>query len=181
MAFTFFKAKGLNIGKSLLEEDKIIEASNIMLLADGRKSDLLLPIDVVVTNDLNDPNSASEIVGAAGIKSDMIGVDIGPRTVDAFLAHITSAGTVIWNGPMGVFENPNFAAGTAAIAAGMADATDRGCITIVGGGDSAAAVANTGLADRMSHVSTGGGASLEFLEGKTLPGVAALTNKGGSR
>jgi phosphoglycerate kinase len=181
MAFTFFKAKGLNVGKSLLEEDKISEASNIMLLADSRKSDLVLPVDIVVTADLNDTSAAIEIVGAAGIKGEMIGVDIGPRTIDAFLAQISSAGTVIWNGPMGVFENPRFASGTFAIARGMADATDRGCITIVGGGDSASAVAKAGLSDKMSHVSTGGGASLEFLEGKKLPGVAALTNKGGIR
>ncbi len=181
MAFTFFKAKGLNVGKSLLEEDKINEASNIMLLAESRKSNLVLPIDVIVTTDLNDPNAPSEIVGAAGLKGDMIGVDIGPRTVDAFLEHISSAGTVIWNGPMGIFENPRYASGTFAIAKALADATDRGCITIVGGGDSAAAVAKAGLADRMSHVSTGGGASLEFLEGKKLPGVAALTNKGGNK
>jgi phosphoglycerate kinase len=181
MAFTFFKARGLNVGKSLLEEDKISEASNIMLLAESRKSDFVLPIDVVVTPDLNDPDSSAEIVGAAGIKGEMIGVDIGPRTVDNFLEHITSAGTVIWNGPMGIFENPRFADGTFAIARGLADATDRGCITIVGGGDSAAAVTKAGLGDHMSHVSTGGGASLEFLEGKTLPGVTALTNKGGNR
>jgi phosphoglycerate kinase len=181
MAFTFFKAKGLNVGKSLLEEDKINEASNVMLLAESRKSDLVLPIDVIVTTDLNDPNAPSEIVGAAGLKGDKIGVDIGPRTVDVFIEHIASAGTVIWNGPMGVFENPRYASGTFAIAKGLADATDRGCITIVGGGDSAAAVAKAGLTDKMSHVSTGGGASLEFLEGKKLPGVAALTNKGGNR
>ncbi|HBC47738.1 MAG TPA: phosphoglycerate kinase [candidate division Zixibacteria bacterium] len=181
MAFTFFKARGYNIGKSLLEEDKISEASNIMMLAESRKSELILPIDVVVTPDLNDPNSSTEIVSAAGIKGEMIGVDIGPRTIDAFLEHINSAGTVIWNGPMGVFENPRFAQGTFAIAQGLVSATDRGCITIVGGGDSAAAVAKAGLAEKISHVSTGGGASLEFLEGKTLPGVAALNNKGGNR
>ena len=179
MAFTFFKAKGLNIGNSLLETDKINEAGNIMLLADSRKADLVLPIDVMVTPDLNNPESPTEIVGAAAIKGDMIGVDIGPRTIDSFLERVKAAGTVIWNGPMGIFENDKFAGGTFAMARGLADATDRGCITVVGGGDSAAAVAKAGLEDRMSHVSTGGGASLEFLEGKTLPGVAALTNKGG--
>jgi phosphoglycerate kinase len=181
MAFTFFKARGLNVGKSLLEEDKISEASNIMLLAESRKSDFVLPIDLIVTPDPNDPGASTEIVGAAGIKGEMIGVDIGPRTVDNFLEHIASAGTVVWNGPMGIFENSRFAAGTFAIARGMADATDRGCITIVGGGDSAAAVVRAGLSDRMSHVSTGGGASLEFLEGKKLPGVDALTDKRGNR
>lgn len=181
MAFTFFKAKGLGIGKSLLEEDKISEANNIIMLAESRKADFVLPIDVVVTNDIEAAAPETQIVSAAGIKGDMIGVDIGPRTVDMFLERITSAGTVIWNGPMGVFEKEPFARGTYAIARGLADATDRGCITIIGGGDSAAAVARAGLADRMSHVSTGGGASLEFLEGKTLPGVAALTSKGRSR
>lgn len=181
MAFTFFKARGFNIGKSLLETDKLGEASNVMLLAENRSANLVLPIDVLVTPDIDAVPPSTEIVAAAGIKGDLIGVDIGPRTVDAFLEYIRSAGTVIWNGPMGIFEKEPFAAGTVAIAHGLADATDRGCITIVGGGDSAAAVAQAGLADRMSHVSTGGGASLEFLEGKTLPGVAALTNKGGSR
>lgn len=181
MAFTFFKAKGLSIGKSLLEEDKVNEASNIMLLADSRKSDFVLPVDVVVTSDINAQSPVTEIVPAAGIKGDMIGVDIGPRTIAAFVERIISAGTVVWNGPMGIFENPAFAAGTFEIARAMSDATDRGCITVVGGGDSAAAVSKAGLADKVSHVSTGGGASLEFLEGKTLPGVAALTNKGGIR
>ncbi|OGC89952.1 MAG: phosphoglycerate kinase [candidate division Zixibacteria bacterium RBG_16_53_22] len=181
MAFTFFKARGFNIGKSLLETDKLGEASNIMLLAENRSANLVLPIDVVVTPDIEAVPPSTEIVAAAGIKGDLIGVDIGPRTVDTFLEYVRSAGTVIWNGPMGIFEKEPFAAGTMAIAHGMADATDRGCLTIVGGGDSAAAVAQAGLADRMSHVSTGGGASLEFLEGKTLPGVAALTNKGGLR
>lgn len=181
MAFTFFKARGYNIGKSLLETEKVSEAGNIMLLAENRKANLLLPIDVVVTPDIDAIPPATEIVAAAAIKGDVIGVDIGTRTVDSFLEHIRSAGTVVWNGPMGIFEKEPFAAGTFAIARGLADATDRGCITIVGGGDSAAAVVQAGLADRMSHVSTGGGASLEFLEGKTLPGVAALTNKGGAR
>ena len=181
MAFTFFRARGLNIGKSLLEEDKINEAGNIMLLAESRQASLVLPVDVVVTPDIEASPPSTEIVGAAAIKGDMIGVDIGPRTIDAFCEHILSAGTIVWNGPMGIFEKEPFAVGTFAIAGAMADATDRGCITIVGGGDSAAAVAKAGLSDRMSHVSTGGGASLEFLEGKTLPGVAALTNKGGNR
>ena len=181
MAFTFFKAKGLNIGKSLLEEDKISEAGNILLLAEGRKSDFVLPVDIVVTADINASPPDTEIVGAAAMKGEMIGVDIGPRTIDSFREYILSAGTVIWNGPMGIFEKGPFGGGTIAIARAMADATDRGCISIVGGGDSAAAVAKAGLTEGMSHVSTGGGASLEFLEGKILPGVAALTNKGGSK
>jgi phosphoglycerate kinase len=150
-----------------------------MLLAESRQASLVLPVDVVVTPDLEASPPSTEIVGAAAIKGDMIGADIGPRTIEAFREHILSAGTIVWNGPMGIFEKEPFAVGTFAIAGAMADATDRGCITIVGGGDSAAAVARAGLSERMSHVSTGGGASLEFLEGKTLPGVAALTNKGG--
>jgi phosphoglycerate kinase len=179
MAFTFLKARGLNIGKSLLEQEKVSDAGNILLLAENRNAELILPVDFVVTPDIEADPPITEIVAAAGIKSDMIGVDIGPRSVDSFLEHINSAGTVIWNGPMGIFEKAPFASGTFAIAMGMAKAADGGCITIVGGGDSAAAVAQSGLTDRMSHISTGGGASLEFLEGKTLPGIAALTNKGG--
>jgi phosphoglycerate kinase len=181
MAFTFFKARGFNIGNSLLEVDKIGEASNVMLLAENKDADLVLPIDVVVTPNIDAVPPVIETLPAAGIKGDVIGVDIGARTVDTFLEYIKSAGTVVWNGPMGIFEKEPFAAGTFAIAHGLADATDRGCISIVGGGDSAAAVAQAGLADKMSHVSTGGGASLEFLEGKTLPGVAALNNKGGAK
>ena len=178
MAFTFFKAKKLEIGSSLLEEDKIGEASNIMLLAESRKIDLMLPVDLVITPDIKAVPPSVEIVGAAGIKKDFIGVDIGPRTIDIFKNRILSAGTVVWNGPMGIFENPAFATGTFEIAKAMAKATNNGCITIVGGGDSASAMEKSGLAEEVSHVSTGGGASLEFMEGKTLPGVAALTNKG---
>lgn len=181
MAFTFFKAKGYEIGNSLLEEDKVSEASNIMMLAEHRKVNLVLPIDIVVTPDLDVDPPLSETVVAAGIGKDMFGVDIGPRTVERFKSIIQSTGTVVWNGPMGIFERMPFATGTFELARILAEATDKGCITIVGGGDSASAVAKAGLAERMSHVSTGGGASLEFFEGKTLPGVAALTDRKGEK
>jgi len=181
MAFTFFKARGFEIGKSLLEEDKISEAANIMTLAETRKVDLVLPVDIVTTADIDaDPGQARTVM-AAGMAKDSLGVDIGPRTVERFEKIIRSSGTVIWNGPMGIFEKEAYAKGTFEIARILAEATDKSCISIVGGGDSASAVAAAGLSDRMSHVSTGGGASLEFLEGKVLPGVAALTSRGNAR
>ncbi|MEE9552823.1 MAG: phosphoglycerate kinase [candidate division Zixibacteria bacterium] len=178
MAFTFFKAKGFEIGRSLLEEDKLAEAANIITLAEARQVDLILPIDIVTTSDINSDNPATRTVMAAGMDDDSIGVDIGPRTIERFDKIIDSAGTVVWNGPMGIFEKEQFAKGTFEVARILAEASDNGCISIVGGGDSASAVSKAGFSDRMSHVSTGGGASLEFLEGKTLPGVAALTSKG---
>lgn len=181
MAFTFFKARGYEIGGSLLEEDKISEASNIMMLAEHRKVNIVLPIDIVVTPDLDADPPSLETVVAAGMGKDMVGADIGPRTIEHFRTIIQAAGTVVWNGPMGIFEKKPFATGTFEVARILAEASDKGCITIVGGGDSAAAVSRVGLAERMSHVSTGGGASLEFLEGKTLSGVAALTDKGGEK
>ncbi len=181
MAFTFFKARGYEIGNSLLEEDKISEANNIMMLAEHRKVNFILPIDIVVTPDLDADPPLMETVVAAGMGKDMIGVDIGPRTVERFKSIIQSTGTVFWNGPMGIFEKEPFATGTFELARTLAEATDKGCISIVGGGDSAAAVSRAGLSERMSHVSTGGGASLEFLEGKTLPGVAALTDRRGEK
>lgn len=181
MAFTFFKAKGYEIGRSLLEANKVSEANNIMILAEQRDVNLVLPVDVVVTADIDADPPSVETVVAAGINKELIGADIGHRTVERFRSIIESAGTVIWNGPMGIFEKNRFASGTFEIARVMAEATDKGCITIVGGGDSASAVSMAGLTDRMSHVSTGGGASLEFLEGKTLPGIAALTDRKGRR
>jgi len=181
MAFTFYKAKGYEIGKSLLEEDKVAEASNILTLAATRKIDLILPVDIVTTDSIDSETPQIKTVMAAGMDKESIGVDIGPRTVEMFGKIIEGAGTVIWNGPMGIFENPKFAAGTFAVAKVLADATDKGCISIVGGGDSASAVTKSGLGDRISHVSTGGGASLEFLEGKTLPGVSALNSRRGAK
>ncbi len=181
MAFTFFKAKKYEIGNSLLDEGKISEAANIILLAESKSLDFVLPVDIIVTRDIDADPPQMETVLPVGIESGMIGVDIGPRTIERFKSIIQSAGTVIWNGPMGIFEKKPFAAGTFDIAKIMAAATDTGCITIVGGGDSASAVTKAGLEDSMSHVSTGGGASLEFLEGKILPGVAALTEKGSAK
>ncbi|HSL87737.1 MAG TPA: phosphoglycerate kinase [Ignavibacteriaceae bacterium] len=176
MAFTFFKAQGKEIGKSLLEEEKIDLAKEV--LDKARKSGIkfLLPIDVVVADEFKN-DSPSAIVSVDKILSDKMGLDIGPETINLFRQEIEMSKTIVWNGPMGVFEMDNFAKGTFAIASSLADVTAKGSVTVIGGGDSAAAVAKAGLADKVSHVSTGGGASLEFLEGKTLPGVAALTDK----
>ncbi len=173
MAYTFFKAMGLEIGKSLLEEDKIDLARELLSKA-GKK--IVLPVDTVIA-DAFDNNANTKVVKRDEIPAGWEGVDIGPATVKEFSDIIKSAKTIVWNGPLGVFEMPNFAKGTAAIAYAVAEATDRGSISVIGGGDSAAAIAQAGLAERMSHISTGGGASLEFLEGKVLPGVAALTQK----
>jgi phosphoglycerate kinase len=176
MMFTFFKAQGMEIGKSLLEEDKIELAKKILSEAQARKVKLMLPVDCVVS-DKFDNAAATKTVKVNAIPSDWMGMDIGPETTAMFTAEITKAKTVVWNGPMGVFEMSNFAKGTNAVAQAMADATKTGATTIVGGGDSASAIMQAGLDKAVSHVSTGGGASLEFLEGKTLPGVAALNDK----
>jgi phosphoglycerate kinase len=170
MACTFFRAMGLETGKSLVEEDRVALAKEL-LKRGGDK--LVLPTDAMVAPGLDAAGSA-RAVGRDRIPTDQAMFDIGPESIRRFKSEIDRAKTVIWNGPMGVFETPPFDAGTAAIARDLADTTKAGATTIVGGGDSAAAVAQLGLEDRMSHVSTGGGASLEFLEGKTLPGVAAL-------
>jgi phosphoglycerate kinase len=172
MACTFFKAMGLETGKSLVEDDRLDMAKSL-LKAGGDK--LLLPVDAVIATSLDEPKEGYEVAREAIPASEAM-FDIGPRSEKAFTEVIARGQTVIWNGPMGVFETPPFDRGTRAIAKAIAEATTRGATTIVGGGDSAAAVADMGLEDRMSHVSTGGGASLEFLEGKTLPGVAALDN-----
>ncbi|HHT49340.1 MAG TPA: phosphoglycerate kinase [Firmicutes bacterium] len=173
MAYTFLKAKGLEIGKSLVDTEKIDFAREMLEQAAAKGVKLLLPVDVVVTDDFKNPTT-HKTVAADAIPGDMQGVDIGPETVELFSQAVKAAKTVVWNGPMGVFENPDFAVGTNAIAKAMAEAD---ATTIVGGGDSAAAVEQLGFAAQMTHVSTGGGASLEFLEGKELPGVAALTDK----
>jgi len=175
MAFTFFKVMGLEIGKSLLEADRMEVAEQILKKAEDLGVRIELPVDCVVAPDLGDGVTTS-IVTRDGIPEDQEAADIGPETRSLFAGHITAAKTVVWNGPMGVFEMAPFSAGTTAIAEAMAAATDEGATTIVGGGETAAAV--SGVADRISHVSTGGGASLEFLEGKELPGVVALTDKG---
>ena len=175
MAFTFFKAQGKEIGKSLLEEEKIAMAKEILDKVKNLKVKFLLPVDVIVATEFNN-DSPAEIVDINNITSDKMGLDIGPETIKLFKDEIMKSKTIVWNGPMGVFEMPNFAKGTFKIAEALSEATSKGVITIVGGGDSAAAIAKAGLEDKVSHVSTGGGASLEFLEGKILPGVAALTD-----
>lgn len=176
MMFTFYKAQGMEIGKSLLEEDKIALAKQLIDEAKAKNIKLLLPIDCVVAEKF-DNESPTKIVNVNSIPADAVGMDIGPETIKLFSEEIRKGKTVVWNGPMGVFEMSNFAKGTNAIAQALVDATKIGATTIVGGGDSAAAIAKAGLEKQVSHVSTGGGASLEFLEGKELPGVAALNNK----
>jgi len=173
MSFTFFKAQGLQIGASLLEEDRLQMAHDLLDQARQRNVDLVLPVDVVVADRMA-ADAATKIVSIDAIPPDWMGLDIGPATIEMFRGRIGPAKTVVWNGPMGVFEMPAFANGTRSVAEALAAATDGGATTIVGGGDSAAAISDMNLDDRVTHVSTGGGASLEFLEGKILPGVAAL-------
>ena len=174
MAYTFQKAMGKEIGKSLLDEERIDLAKDLMEKAKAKGVKLLLPVDNVCGSDFSNDCNIITVDADQGIPADYEGMDIGPKSVKLFSDAIKEAKTVVWNGPMGVFEFPNFAKGTLAIATAMAESD---AITIIGGGDSAAAVTQMGLADRMSHISTGGGASLEFLEGKTLPGVACLEDK----
>jgi phosphoglycerate kinase len=173
MACTFFKAMGLEVGKSLVEADRVDMAKDLLARAGSK---LLIPSDAVVAKSLDTPQSA-RAVPCDGISPDEAMFDIGPTSAGQFAGIMEGAKTILWNGPMGVFETPPFDAGTRAVAEAMATATQLGATTIVGGGDSAAAVANLGLEAAMSHVSTGGGASLEFLEGKVLPGVAALDDR----
>jgi phosphoglycerate kinase len=177
MAFTFFKAQGMEIGDSLLEADKLDIAKSVLNTAAQKKVRLLLPVDCVIAQAVEN-TAATQVVGVGQVKAGWRGLDIGPKTVELFSSEIKKAKTVVWNGPMGVFEVDKFAAGTDAIARALADATKGGAVTIVGGGDSAAAIAKINLEKAVSHVSTGGGASLEFLEGKELPGVAALSERG---
>jgi phosphoglycerate kinase len=176
MAFTFNKALGKEIGKSLLEPDKIDLAKDILKKAEEKKVNLKLPEDFVVAPEAKE-EAPSKIVDEDDIPQDWQGLDIGPKTLEQFSRELDKAKTVVWNGPMGVFEVKKFAQGTTKITEELAKITGKGATTIVGGGDSAAAVAKAGLEKKLSHISTGGGASLEFLEGKTLPGVAALTDK----
>lgn len=175
MMFTFYKAMNVNIGSSVLEADKVVLARELIAESKARNVELVLPSDVVVARTFKN-DAERKTIGVGEIENGWMGLDIGPKTIDTFTRIITRAGTVVWNGPMGVFEMPAFAVGTEAIAKAMADATQQGAVTIVGGGDSAAAIAQFGYRDNVTHVSTGGGASLEFLEGKTLPGVAALSS-----
>jgi phosphoglycerate kinase len=176
MAYTFFKAQGKEIGQSLLEAEKIDLAKVVLAKIKDTKVKFLLPVDVVAAAEFKN-DSPSEAVSVDKIPADKMGLDIGPETIKLFKDELAKAKTIVWNGPMGVFEMDNFAKGTNAIASALVDATSKGAITIIGGGDSAAAVAKAGLEDKVSHVSTGGGASLEFLEGKVLPGVAALSEE----
>lgn len=173
MAFTFYKALGWDIGGSLLEEDKIGLAKELMEKAKSKGVSLLIPPDAKIA-DKFDNAATSKFVKAAEIPANWIGLDIGEETIKTFKETILNAKTIVWNGPMGVFEMSNFETGTKSIALALTEATAKGAITIIGGGDSAAAINKFGLADKVSHVSTGGGASLEFLEGKVLPGVEAL-------
>ncbi|MGD8307621.1 MAG: phosphoglycerate kinase [Ignavibacteria bacterium] len=175
MAFTFLKAQGKEIGKSLLEEEKLEMAADILKKIDKSDAKLLLPVDVVVASEFNNESPATT-VSVDNIPADKMGLDIGPETIKLFNNELLKSKTIVWNGPMGVFEMDNFAKGTFAIAKSLSDATLNGSVTVIGGGDSAAAISKAGLSDKVSHVSTGGGASLEFLEGKTLPGVAALND-----
>ncbi|MDA0747403.1 MAG: phosphoglycerate kinase [bacterium] len=176
MAYTFFKAMGLEIGNSLLEKDRIGVAEMLLQRAGASEVKLVLPVDCVVAAGRT-PGVETRVVSRDEIPADLESFDIGPETCRLFADEIRNARTVVWNGPMGVFELDAFAGGTRAVAEAMAEATDNGATTVVGGGETAAAVAAYGLVDRLSHVSTGGGASLEFLEGKELPGVAALSDK----
>jgi phosphoglycerate kinase len=169
MACTFFRAMGLETGKSLVEADRIDMAKDLIARAGAK---LVLPTDAAVASDMN--GGSMNVVSRDAIPADQAMFDVGPASIEAYRGYVLGARTVLWNGPMGVFEKPPFDSATRAIAYAMADVTDAGATTIIGGGDSAAAVSEAGLEARMSHVSTGGGASLEFLEGKPLPGVTAL-------
>jgi len=173
MIFTFYKARGLSVGKSLVEEDKLELAKSLELKAKERGVQLLLPTDVVVADNFK-PDANAQTVSIDQIPDGWMGLDIGVDSIKLFQDALADCKTVIWNGPMGVFEFDKFAIGTEAIARTLADITATGAITIIGGGDSVAAVEKVGVAEKMSHISTGGGASLELLEGKVLPGIAAL-------
>ena len=173
MAYTFAKAQGYSIGDSLCEDDKVELAREMLEKAKAKGVKLLLPVDNRV-GDKFDANCSVKVVGSDNIPDGWMGMDIGPETEKLFCEAIKGAGTVVWNGPMGVFEFDKFAGGTLAVAKAVADS---GAVSIIGGGDSAAAVAKLGFGDKMTHISTGGGASLEFLEGLELPGIAALNNK----
>jgi phosphoglycerate kinase len=176
MAYTFLKADSQPIGKSLVEDDKLDLAKRLREEAQARKFALLLPVDHVVGAEFK-ADTATQTVSVSATPDGWMGLDIGPKTIEAYRQKIAAAKTIVWNGPMGVFEMPAFAKGTLEIAKAVAAATAAGATSIVGGGDSVAAVHQSGLADKISHISTGGGASLEFLGGRKLPGVEALTNK----
>jgi phosphoglycerate kinase len=175
MAYTFFKASGRAIGRSLVEDDKLDLACHLLAEANESGIQLLLPVDDVIADKIAADAATSVFDATQPIPEDKMGLDIGPRTIEQFSAEIARAKTIVWNGPMGVFEFAPFAAGTMRVA--QAVAANRSATSIIGGGDSVAAVHAAGVADKISHISTGGGASLEFLEGKKLPGVEALSEK----
>ncbi|WP_440998632.1 phosphoglycerate kinase [Fodinibius sp. SL11] len=176
MTYTFYKAKGLPIGDSLVEDEKVDLAKELLKKAEEKGVNFVLPLDSVAAKEFNN-DAEHKVVDEEGIEDGWMGVDIGPQTCLSFGNIIKNAKTVVWNGPMGVFEMPNYAEGTNAVAEALTEATKLGATTIIGGGDSASAIKQAGLEDAVSHVSTGGGASLMFLEGKDLPGVVALTDK----
>ena len=176
MMFTFLRAQGRPTGRSLVEEDRIETARSVMEQARARGVELLLPVDCVAST-ATDGSRPGHAVDLDSLGADEIGVDIGPRTVRLFGERLGDVRTVLWNGPMGIFEIPDFAQGTLGVARALAEAAGRGAVVVVGGGDSVAAVQQSGLGERFTHLSTGGGASLEFLEGKVLPGVAALEDR----
>ena len=174
MACTFLKSQGYEIGASLLEENSLDSATNLIQEAEQKGVEILLPVDAVIAERF-DNNASTRIISVEeGAPDDWLILDVGPRSIEIFSHSILGSGTVLWNGPMGVFEMEKFSKGTYAIAESLANATDSGSVTIIGGGDSAAAIQNSGLSERITHVSTGGGVSLEFLEGKELPGVSAI-------
>ncbi|MGI9101822.1 MAG: phosphoglycerate kinase [Terriglobales bacterium] len=175
MAYTFLKVQGQEVGKSLVEEDKLDLAKQILQDAHTHKVKFLLPVDHVVAAKIAEDAAPHNIGQGQPIPADMMGLDIGPKTIELFSEEIARAKTIVWNGPMGVFEMPTFARGTRKIASAVAD--NPGATSIVGGGDTVAAIHDAGVADKITHISTGGGASLEFLEGKKLPGVEALSDK----
>jgi len=175
MVFTFFEAMGKEIGSSLLEPDKVELAGEILKKAKAKRLNLLLPVDCIIASDISEDAEIS-VVSVDAIPPDKKGLDIGPETIKLFKSELEKCKTAVWNGPMGVFEVEKFSKGTYEIARILGDITSKGAVSIVGGGDSASAVRKCGLDDKLTHISTGGGASLEFLEGKSLPGVAALTD-----
>ena len=177
MAYTFLKAKGYEVGQSLVDDEKVDYCKEMLKKAEEKGVKLLLPVDTAVAASFPDPIDAKievSYVDSDKIPADMMGLDIGPKTQELFASAVKEAKTIVWNGPMGVFENPTLAAGTLAVAKAMAEAD---ATTVIGGGDSAAAVIQLGFADKMTHISTGGGASLEYLEGKELPGITCINNK----
>jgi phosphoglycerate kinase len=173
MMYTFFKATGLETGRSIVDDEYLAMCKGLLEGSRSGRAKLLLPVDCIVTKDIDESSPASE-VSSADIPDDWIGVDIGPKSIELFKNHLSGARTIFWNGPMGVFEKPRFAEGTKELARAIADSTTKGAVSIVGGGDSVAAINLMGIANAFTHISTGGGASLEFMEGRALPGVVAL-------